>query len=99
MRSVDGIGDTKDSCQKVEDLLLILGQILISTMGRGGNAFSVIAGQQSNEISLCSGKLLPRVFPNDSGRFLVMGSFVRGCGPADIVEEGTGDEEFQFGRF
>ena len=99
MRSVDGIGDTKDSCQKVEGLLLILRQILISTMGRGGNAFSVVAGQQSNEISLCLGKLLPRMFSDDSGRFLMMGAFVRCSGPADIVEKGTGDEKFEFSRF
>jgi len=44
MRSVDGIGDTKDSRQKVEGLFLVLRQILISTVSRGGNAFSVVAG-------------------------------------------------------
>jgi hypothetical protein len=29
----------------------------------------------------------------------MMGAFFRGGGPADIVEERTGDEEFQFSRF
>jgi hypothetical protein len=67
MRSVDGIGDAQDPSEKVEGLLLILGQILISTMGWGGDAFTVVASQQSYEISLCLGKLLPRVFPDDSG--------------------------------
>jgi hypothetical protein len=29
----------------------------------------------------------------------MMGAFVRCSGPADIVEEGTGDEEFEFSHF
>jgi len=57
----------------------------------------VIAGEEGDEGGLLLGKIIPRVFSNEAGRFLVVRFFVCGARPTGVMEERGDDEEFPIG--
>lgn len=95
--TIEGIGDTKNTGEKVEVFFAGLGKIGVTTMGGRGDAFAMVACEEGNEIGLGAGEVWPSVRTDEASRFFVVGAFGGGGGPTDIVEEGAGDKEIEGG--
>lgn len=57
--SIEGVGHAEDTCEVLQGLLSLFGQILIALVQRGGGSFAVIAGKEGDEGGLLWGKIVP----------------------------------------
>jgi hypothetical protein len=70
-------------------------KVYIPAVGWGGNAFTVISGEQGNKLDLRSREVFPGVFADETGGLFVVGTFFRGRLPPNVMKKGTSDEEFE----
>ncbi len=78
-------------------ILFRFGKVYIPAVGWGGNAFTVISGEQGNKLDLRSREVCPGVFADETGGLFMVGSLLRGGRPANIMKQRGGDEQFEFG--
>lgn len=91
MRTVDGIGDPKNSGENTEFFFLFFGEVLIPTMKGGGGAFPVVACDQGDELPFPAGKVFPGMFADQSGGLLMMGFFRCRRAPTRVMQKRSGD--------
>ena len=70
---------------------------MIALVQRGRGSFAVIAGKEGDEGGLLWGKIVPWVFADDAGGFLVVRFFVCGGGPTGVMEKRCDEKEFSIG--